>query len=126
VRDLATEQLAALVAAAPGPPMVKALGVAAEPVPRHCWRGATSRAGKWMAGIAFLLRHWSRRALVTVWVSSSAVEPQCHGDYSHVRALSLVGSVDTWPAMPPCYPNAGAEWMAVHVHAVRPNPDGRY
>jgi hypothetical protein len=126
VGDPLAEHVAALVAAAPGPPMVTAAGVADKPVSAALLAWARQAGGPWMAGIAFLYSHWSRRALVTVWVPASAVKPHRGVDYGGVPRVQLAGPVDGWPALPPRYPHAGAEWIAAHVHARHPDRDGRY
>jgi hypothetical protein len=117
------ERLAALVAAAPGPPLVTAHGVAQGPVPAALLVWGRRPGGQWMAGIAFLLRHWSRRALITMWVPAPTVHPHPNADYSQVPRVELAGSPDAWPALLPRYPQAGPEWIAVHEHVVRPDPD---
>jgi hypothetical protein len=124
--DATAEELAEWVAAAPGPPMVTAYGVADKPVSAALLAWARQAGGPWMAGIAFLFSHWSRRALVTVWVPASAVKPHHGVDYNGVPRVQLPGPVDSWPALPPRYPQAGAEWIDAHLHLPHPPPDGRH
>jgi hypothetical protein len=120
---LTADELAALVTAAPGPPLVTAHGVTHEPVPAALLVWGRRPDGAWAAGIAFLLRHWSRRALITMWVPAAAVQPHHHADYSQVPRVELAGGPDAWPPLPPRYPHAGAEWIAAHEHVIRPDPD---
>jgi hypothetical protein len=123
---MTAEQLAELVIEAPGPPIVTAAGVASEPAPAALLAWGRTSTGGWAAGIAFLYRHWSRRALVTMWVPADIVRPHPGTDYRHVPRVVLAGPADDWPALPPLYPQAGPDWTAAHVHAARPSPTGGY
>ena len=126
MEDATAEQLIQSVLAAPEPPMVIASAVDDKPVSAVLLAWARQASGPWMAGIAFLFSHWSRRALVTAWVPASTVKPHRDVDYRTVPRVRLAGPVDAWPALPPRYPHAGPEWVAAHIHMARPNPDGRY
>jgi hypothetical protein len=126
VDEVTAGRLAELVASASGPPLVTATGVSHAPVPAALLAWGRTSNGRWAAGVAFLFHRWNRRALVTVWLPAEKVGPHPGVDYSHVPRVGLVGTVDDWPQLPPCYPQAGREWTAAHVHASRPSPTSSY
>jgi hypothetical protein len=126
VEEVTARVLAEAVHAAPGPPLVTATGVMDTPVPAALLAWGRTHDGQWMAGIAFLFHRWSRRALVTVWMPASAVQPHAGLDYSDVPRVALAGQPGAWPDLPPRYPQAGPDWTASHLHIPRPNPAGSY
>lgn len=72
--------------------------------------------GAWWAGVSYLHKTWHSRALVTRWLPAPDVEPHRTSSYQDVPRLHLGGHVADWPSLPPCYPNAGPDWIAAHRH----------
>jgi hypothetical protein len=109
-------ELAVLVSQAPRPPMLTlALPDAQVPAALLVW--ARSQGG-WRAGVCYLHRSWYRKALVTTWAPAVRVSPYPAVDYRRVPRVQLPGDPSQWPALPPAYPGAGAQWMAAHQHLV--------
>lgn len=78
--------------------------------------GRSLNGGGWRAGVCYIHRTWHSRALVTTWAPAVRVSPHVAAKYEHVPRIDLLGDPSQWPPLPPRYPDAGPEWIAVHQH----------
>jgi hypothetical protein len=132
VRSVGADELAALVAAMGRPPIVDAYEVLPggdSPAALLAW-GRHLPSRRWAAGIAFIytiFRGGPIRALVTIWLPSTQVTRRRGETYGKVPQVALAGrGPEDWPALPPVYPGASAEWAAAHHHATHVDPARRY
>ncbi|HLV58980.1 MAG TPA: hypothetical protein VKY81_08965 [Natronosporangium sp.] len=98
------------------PPPTATLAVSGQRVPAALLVWGKPPDGAWVAGVAYLSRTWHSRALVTMWVPAAALTPRQHTDYRRVPRVRLRRDRGRWPTLPPRYPGAGPEWVAVHRH----------
>jgi len=108
-------QLAAPVGQARRPPMV-ALALPDKRLPAALLVWGRCEDVGWLAGVCYLHRTWHSRALVTTWAPAARVGAYRGVDYRRVPRVRLHGDQSRWPALPPAYPGAGEQWLALHQH----------
>ncbi len=134
VEVLRTRSLADLVPAEP--PTVTVFGIDsldAEPngvrAALLCW-GRHRPSGRWAAGVCWPFgktRGSAIYALLTTWVPAENVRPHHNQRYGRaVARIELSGPPETWPTLPGIYPRIGQEWLSMHLHSSRPDPQGEY
>src|SRR5690606_19968575 len=98
------------------PPPTATLAVSGQRVPAALLLWGKPPDGASVAGVAYPSRAWHSRALVTMWGPAAALTPRKHTDYRRVPRVRLRRDRGRWPTLPPRYPGAGPEWVAVHRH----------